>query len=84
MQNSQPVIAELENGKRPHVEADTVYRFCRALGCTSDYFVGLTDDPRLPTSARHLAKLRRRGRRTYGIAGRAHDLLWASGTTVGV
>jgi hypothetical protein len=39
-------MAKVElNGKRPHVEADMVYRFCRALGCTSDYLVGLTDDP---------------------------------------
>ena len=41
----QSWISALENGKRPHVEADTVYRFCRVLGCTSDYLVGLTDDP---------------------------------------
>jgi transcriptional regulator with XRE-family HTH domain len=45
MQIPQSWISELENGKRPHVEADTVYRFCRALGCTSDYLVGLIDDP---------------------------------------
>ena len=45
MQVPQSWISELENGKRPHVEADTVYRFCRVLGCTSDYLVGLTDDP---------------------------------------
>jgi transcriptional regulator with XRE-family HTH domain len=45
MQIPQSWISDLENGKRPHVEADTVYRFCRALGCTSDYLVGLTDDP---------------------------------------
>jgi transcriptional regulator with XRE-family HTH domain len=49
MQIPQSWISELENGKRPHVEADTVYRFCRALGCTSDYLVGLTDDPTPPT-----------------------------------
>jgi transcriptional regulator with XRE-family HTH domain len=49
MQVPQSWISELENGKRPHVEADTVYRFCRVLGCTSDYLVGLTDDPAPPT-----------------------------------
>jgi len=41
--------AELDLGvgewKTAHVEADTVYRFCRALGCPSDYLVSLTDDP---------------------------------------
>ena len=45
MRVPQSWISELENGKRPHVEADTVYRFCRVLGCTSDYLVGLADDP---------------------------------------
>jgi transcriptional regulator with XRE-family HTH domain len=45
MQIPQGWISELENGKRPHVEADTIYRFCRALNCTSDYLVGLSDDP---------------------------------------
>jgi transcriptional regulator with XRE-family HTH domain len=49
MQIPQSWISELENAKRPHVEADTVYRFCRALGCTSDYLVGLTEDPTPPT-----------------------------------
>jgi transcriptional regulator with XRE-family HTH domain len=52
MQIPQSWISELENGKRPHVEADTVYRFCRALGCTSDYLVGLTDDPTPPKRPR--------------------------------
>jgi transcriptional regulator with XRE-family HTH domain len=48
MQIPQSWISELENGKRPHVEADTVYRFCRVLRCTSDYLVGLADDPTPP------------------------------------
>ena len=48
MQVPQSWISALENGKRPHVEADTVYRFCRVLGCTSDYLVGLTEDPTPP------------------------------------
>jgi transcriptional regulator with XRE-family HTH domain len=52
MQIPQSWISELENAKRPHVEADTVYRFCRVLGCTSDYLVGLTDDPTPPKRPR--------------------------------
>ena len=48
MQIPQSWISELENGKRRHVEADTIYRFCRALGCTTDYLVGLTEDPTPP------------------------------------
>ena len=46
MQIPQSWISALENGKRPHVEADTVYRFCHALECTTDYLLGRTDDPR--------------------------------------
>ena len=45
MQIPQSWISALENGKRPHVEADTIYRFCRALDCTTDYLVGLSDTP---------------------------------------
>ena len=48
MQIPQGWISELENGKRPHVEADTIYRFCRALDCTTDYLVGLSDTPTPP------------------------------------
>jgi transcriptional regulator with XRE-family HTH domain len=29
-------ISELEHGKRPHLEADTLYRICQALDCTTD------------------------------------------------
>jgi transcriptional regulator with XRE-family HTH domain len=43
---AQGWISELENGRQTRIEAETVYRFCRALGCTSDYLFGLTDDPR--------------------------------------
>jgi transcriptional regulator with XRE-family HTH domain len=45
MKIPQSWISELENGKRPHVEADTIYRFCQALGCSLDYLTGLVDDP---------------------------------------
>jgi len=38
-------ISELEHGKRIHIEADTIYQFCRPLRCSMDYLVGLTDDP---------------------------------------
>src|SRR5262247_3821952 len=33
----QSWISDVENGKRLHVEADTIYRCCRALGCSLDY-----------------------------------------------
>ena len=42
---AQGWISELERGKQTRLEAETVYRFARALGCTTDYLMGLTDDP---------------------------------------
>jgi transcriptional regulator with XRE-family HTH domain len=45
-------ISELENGKRPHLEADTLWRICQALDCTPDYLIGLTDDPTPSTRPR--------------------------------
>jgi transcriptional regulator with XRE-family HTH domain len=48
MQVPQGWISELEKGKRPHLEADTIYRVCQALDCTTDYLVGLSDDPTPP------------------------------------
>jgi transcriptional regulator with XRE-family HTH domain len=45
-------ISELENARQTHVQADTVYRFCEALGVTGDYLLGLTDDPTPPKRAR--------------------------------
>jgi transcriptional regulator with XRE-family HTH domain len=44
----QSWISDVENGKRRHVEAETLYRCCRALRCSLDYLTGLTDDPRPP------------------------------------
>jgi len=41
----QSWISDVENGKRLHVEADTIYRCCRALGCSLDYLTGLSDTP---------------------------------------
>ena len=46
---AQGWISELERGKQTRLEAETVYRFARALGCTTDYLMGLTDDPTPPT-----------------------------------
>jgi DNA-binding Xre family transcriptional regulator len=48
----QSWISEVETGKRPHVEADTIYRFCQALDCSLDYLAGLVDDPRPPKRPR--------------------------------
>ena len=48
LQVAQGWISELENGRQTRLEADTVYRFSQALGCTTDYLMGLTDDPAPP------------------------------------
>jgi transcriptional regulator with XRE-family HTH domain len=49
MQVAQGWISELENGRQTRLEADTVYRFSQALACSTDYLLGLTDDPTPPT-----------------------------------
>jgi transcriptional regulator with XRE-family HTH domain len=45
---AQGWISELENGKQTRLEAETVYRFAQALGCTTDYLLGVSDDPTPP------------------------------------
>jgi transcriptional regulator with XRE-family HTH domain len=49
---AQGWLSELENAKQTRIEADTVVRLCVALDCTSDYLLGLTDDPTPPKRAR--------------------------------
>src|SRR5262245_37172170 len=39
-------ISELENARQTHVQADTVYRLCEALGISADYLMGLAEMPR--------------------------------------
>jgi transcriptional regulator with XRE-family HTH domain len=48
MQVAQGWISELENGRQTRLEADTVYRFSKALRCSADYLMGLTDTPPPP------------------------------------
>src|SRR5215471_13848135 len=38
-------ISRLEKGHRVHVRSDTLLRLAEALHCSSDYLLGLTDDP---------------------------------------
>jgi transcriptional regulator with XRE-family HTH domain len=38
-------ISRIETDEREHVRSDTLRRLAEALGCTSDYLIGLTDDP---------------------------------------
>ena len=45
-------LAKVEREQRPHLEADTVIKLAKALGCTSDYLLGLTDDPHPRTRPR--------------------------------
>ena len=46
---AQGWISELESGKQTRLEAETVYRFAQALHCSTDYLLGLTEDPTPPT-----------------------------------
>jgi transcriptional regulator with XRE-family HTH domain len=50
-------LQKILTGQRPQVSADTVRRLACALEVSSDYLLGLTDDPTPPRRAR-----RRRGR----------------------
>jgi transcriptional regulator with XRE-family HTH domain len=45
---AQGWISELERGKQSRLEAETVYRFAQALHCSTDYLLGLIDDPTPP------------------------------------
>jgi transcriptional regulator with XRE-family HTH domain len=39
----QSWVSELETGKRPHLDANTLARFCMALDVSADYLLGMTD-----------------------------------------
>src|SRR5262245_27449399 len=45
MHAPQGWLSELENARQTHVQADTVFRLCRALEISADYLLGLTNDP---------------------------------------
>ena len=42
-------LANVERGNRHRIEADTILKLARALVCTTDYLMGLTDTPSPPT-----------------------------------
>jgi|SRR4029450_12614533 transcriptional regulator with XRE-family HTH domain len=52
MHVAQGWISELENARQTRLEADTVYRFCKALTCSADYLLGLTETPQLTARKR--------------------------------
>ena len=41
-------ISRIETDQREHVRSDTLRRLAEALDCSTDYLVGLTDDPAPP------------------------------------
>jgi transcriptional regulator with XRE-family HTH domain len=41
-------LANVERGERHRIEAETIIKLARALDCSTDYLVGLTDDPTPP------------------------------------
>ena len=45
-------ISRLETEQRAHVRSDTLRRLAEALDCSTDYLVGLTDDPTPPKRPR--------------------------------
>ena len=45
-------ISRLETDHREHVRSDTLRRLAEALGCSTDYLVGLSDDPTPPKRPR--------------------------------
>jgi len=38
-------LANVERGHRHRIEADTIIKLAQALGCTTDYLMGLVDTP---------------------------------------
>ena len=45
-------LANVERGHRHRIEADTIIKLAHALGCSTDYLLGLTDDPTPPKRPR--------------------------------
>jgi len=45
-------ISRLETAAREHVRSDTLIRLAQALDVSTDYLLGLTDDPTSPKRAR--------------------------------
>ena len=37
-------LALLEKGEREHIRSDMLYSLAQALGCSTDYLLGLADD----------------------------------------
>ena len=48
-------ISRIETDQREHVRSDTLRRIAEALDCSTDYLVGLTDDPQPPRRRRRKA-----------------------------
>jgi transcriptional regulator with XRE-family HTH domain len=45
-------LANIERGNRHRIEAETIIKLARALGCTTDYLMGVADTPTLPKHSR--------------------------------
>jgi transcriptional regulator with XRE-family HTH domain len=46
-------VQKVLTGKRPQVSADTVRRLARALGCTTDYLLGMDNEKTAEDTAAH-------------------------------
>jgi len=40
----QSILSKIETGARPNPTSDIVKRLARALGCTTDYLLGMHED----------------------------------------
>ena len=49
-------ISRIETEQREHVRSDTLRRLAEALDCSTDYLVGLTDEPQPPRRRRKAEK----------------------------
>jgi|RhiMetdeSRZDD1v2_1073273.scaffolds.fasta_scaffold398527_2 transcriptional regulator with XRE-family HTH domain len=69
-------LANVERGNRFRIEAETILKLARALGCSTDYLMGLIEDP-TPAKKRPRSPQGCVGGlgETHGTTGRAHNLL---------
>ena len=49
-------LAKVERGDRHRIEADTILKLATALKCSTDYLMGLTEDPAPPPKHPRLRK----------------------------
>ena len=51
IESAQSWLSELERGQHKSMEVDTVFKLAREFGVSTDYLLGITDDPTPPRRA---------------------------------